>query len=73
MTQPTRRGVLAALGGVGLAAVAGPEIAGATKPPFSRYTLAQSVEGDGSLRVAWYERYNGETVEGTGTGTANAT
>ena len=73
MNNPTRRGVLTALGGVGLAAVAGPGLVGASRPPFSRYTLAQATEGTGSLRVAWYERYNGETVEATGDGTADAT
>lgn len=73
MNNLTRRGVLTALGGVGLAAVAGTGLAGASHPPFSRYTLAQASDGTGSLRVAWYERYNGETVESTGNGTAPAT
>ncbi|SFQ12386.1 hypothetical protein [Halolamina sp. R1-12] len=73
MNNPTRRGVLSALGGVGLAAVAGSGLAGATTPPFSRYTLAQSTEPEGSLRVAWYERYNDVLVDGTGNGTGNAT
>lgn len=72
MTHPTRRGVLAALGGVGLAAVAGPGLVGAARPSFSRYTLAQTAAGDGSLRVSWYERYNGERVEATGDGSADA-
>lgn len=71
MNNPTRRGVLTALGGVGLAAVAGSGLAGASHPPFSRYTLAQTTEGTGSLRVAWYERYNGVRVESTGNGTAD--
>lgn len=72
MNNPTRRGVLTALGGVGLAAVAGSGLAGASHPPFSRYTLAQATGGTGSLRVAWYERYNGATVERTDNGTAAA-
>lgn len=73
MTNHTRRGVLTALGGVGLAAFAGSGLAGATTPPFSRYTLAQSTEPEGFLRVAWYERYNGVSVEATGNEPANAT
>ncbi|QKY19805.1 hypothetical protein B4589_005205 [Halolamina sp. CBA1230] len=66
MTNLTRRSVLTALGGVGLGTVAGSRLVAGERPPFSRYTLAQSTEGTGSLRVAWYERYNGDPVEGSG-------
>jgi hypothetical protein len=66
MTDITRRSVLLALGGVGLGTVAGPRLVAAERPPFSRYTFAQSTAGTGSLRVAWYERHNGEPVEGSG-------
>ncbi|MFD1567809.1 hypothetical protein [Halolamina litorea] len=66
MTHLTRRGVLTALGGVGLGTVAGSRLLAGERPPFTRYTLAQTADGDGSLRVSWYERYNGSTVEATG-------
>ncbi|WP_435114990.1 hypothetical protein [Halolamina sp. C58] len=66
MTNLTRRSVLTALGGVGLGTVAGSRLLAGERPPFSRYTLAQSAEGTGSLRVAWYERYGDEPVEGSG-------
>lgn len=72
MTNLTRRGVLTALGGVGLGTVAGSRLVAGQRPPFSRYTLAQSTEGTGSLRVAWYERYNGEPIEGSGGADAGA-
>jgi len=66
MTYLTRRGVLTALGGVGLGTVAGRRLVAGRRPPFSRYTLAQPTAGSGSLRVSWYERYNGEPIEGSG-------
>ena len=72
MTNLTRRSVLTALGGVGLGTVAGSRLAAGRRQPFSRYTLAQSTEGTGSLRVSWYERHNGEPIEGSGGADAGA-
>jgi hypothetical protein len=74
MTHFTRRSVLTALGVAGLGTVAGTRFARADSPPFARYTLAQTADGTGSLRVSWFETYNGAAVEATGgTPTANAT
>jgi len=58
----TRRKLLAAIGGVGLLAV-GPRVVGALghDPAFTQYTYAQSTGP--TLRVAWYERYNGTLAE----------
>ena len=63
MTHFTRRGVLTALGSVGLTAAAGARLAGGSSPSFARYTLAQTTDGPGSLRVSWYETYNGTPID----------
>jgi hypothetical protein len=74
MTHFTRRSVLTALGVAGLGTVAGTRFARADSPPFARYTLAQTADGTGSLRVSWFETYNGTAVEATdGASAATAT
>jgi hypothetical protein len=71
MVHLSRRRLLNGLGVAGLATVAGVRVR-AARPSFARYTLAQSAEG-GTLRVAWYEEYNGRVVDSTDGATTNAT
>ncbi|MFC7097897.1 hypothetical protein [Halobaculum marinum] len=63
MTHFTRRGVLTALGVAGFSTVAGARLAGGSRPPFARYTVAQATDGPGALRVSWYETYNGTPID----------
>jgi hypothetical protein len=73
MTHLSRRDLLSALGAAGLATVAGTRLSGAGDRPFARYTVAQATEGEGSLRVSWYETYNGSAADAPGgSPTANA-
>lgn len=57
---PSRRGVLAGLGGAGALAL-GVGLQTPGRPPYTTYTYAQTTK-ESRLRVAWYETYNGEVL-----------
>jgi hypothetical protein len=69
----TRRKLLAgvSLGAIGVVTGASALVDG-SPPTYRKYTYAATQEDREALRVAWYEKYNGETLESqNGTPTAN--
>ncbi|MFT4931509.1 MAG: hypothetical protein ACI91T_001386 [Natronomonas sp.] len=66
MTQERfkRRTVLAGLGAGAIGATIGVAALGrGGRPPYTKYTYAESQGDREALRVAWYETYNGRTIE----------